>query len=61
MDDSVFDYPLTVKVNLPLSWSGSVKCTQYGKTETVEIFAENGKNYAYVNIVPDGGNAVISK
>lgn len=61
MDDSVFDYPLTVKVNIPSEWSGSVKCTQYGKTETAEIFAENGKNYAYVNIVPDGGNAVISK
>lgn len=61
MDDDVFDYPLTVKVNLPAAWSGSVKCTQLGKTENAEIFKENGKSYVYVNIVPDKGNVIISK
>lgn len=59
MDDSIYDYPLTVKVRIPSDWK-DVECVQNDKTEVFTPFEENGINYVYANIVPDKGQAVLS-
>lgn len=61
VEDDVFDFPLTVKVNVPASWSGTALVKQDGSSEETEVFSESGKNYVYANIIPDKGYAVISK
>ena len=59
-DNELFDYPLTVKVNVPDEWKQNVKFTQGDTSKAVEIFEENGRKYVYAKIVPDSGNAVLS-
>lgn len=61
VEDDIFDFPLTVKVNVPVSWSGTVSVTQEGRTEMTEIFTEDGKSFVYANVIPDKGYAVIIK
>ena len=46
---SVFDHPLTVRVELP----ADARSAKYGKS-TSEGFTADGKKYAYVNVVPNG-------
>ena len=58
-DNELFDYPLTVKVNVPQTWTNKVTVAQNEDTKTSEIVSENGKNYIYVNIVPDSGEVTL--
>ena len=58
-DNEIFDYPLTVKVNVPSAWPDEVTYTQNGASQTAEIFEESGKKYALVKIIPDGGDATL--
>lgn len=59
MDDSIYNYPLTVKVRIPSDWK-TVSCTQNENTAALIPFAENGVNYVYADIVPDKGAAVLA-
>ena len=54
MDDSLFDFPLTVKVRLDDSWK-TVKATQGGKPMECKIVQHEGANFALVQAVPDRG------
>lgn len=58
-DNEIFDYPLTVKVNVPSSWAEEVLLKQGGKKAVSKVFEENGKKYAYVDVIPDGGEIVL--
>ncbi|OGV43845.1 MAG: hypothetical protein A2X48_05105 [Lentisphaerae bacterium GWF2_49_21] len=60
MKDQIFDYPLTVKVRLDPSWK-SLKAEQGGKKADCRIVEKDGAVYGIVEIVPDKGDAVISK
>ena len=60
LDDDLFDFPLTLKVNVPLQWHGAV-VTQNGKSERVTATLEGSRRYVFVNVVPDRGAAVLTK
>ena len=59
-DNKIFDYPLTVKVNVPKNWEDKVKFTQNKNSGTAEAVTENGKKYVYLDIVPDSGEVTLS-
>ncbi len=59
-DNEVFDYPLTIKVNVPKEWTQKVKFTHNDKEQTIEVTEESGKKYIYVKMAPDSGEAVIT-
>lgn len=59
MDDSYFDYPLTVKVRLPDSWK-TVVAKQAGKPARAGIVTHEGAAYALVDAVPDAGVVTLS-
>jgi peptidoglycan/xylan/chitin deacetylase (PgdA/CDA1 family) len=56
LDPEVFNYPLTVRVEVPKGWK-TVVCDQGGKKVTYETFTYGGLNFAYVDLVPNGGKA----
>ena len=60
MDDTLFDYPLTVKVKMHPGWSG-VQATQNGTPVESEVVSYNGELYALVQAVPDQGTVILSK
>ena len=59
LDKSVFDYPLTLKVELPEGYS-RVAYTAAGECRVADAFTEGGVNYALVDVVPDGREAVLT-
>lgn len=54
MDDSYFNYPLTVKVRIPDEWE-DVAATQAGKPAEAKVIDHEGAAYALVQAVPDAG------
>ena len=60
-DNELFDYPLTLKVYLPESWTGRVRVSQGSMHETCTIEEENGQKFVYIHAVPDGGNITVRK
>lgn len=60
MLDSIFDYPLTVKVRLPDAWT-SVSATQSGKPVVAKFVKHGNASYALVAAVPDRGPIVLGK
>ncbi len=59
MDDSVFNYPLTVKVRLPSGWKGAA-ATQDGKPVESKIVEHDGASFALVDAVPDNGAVTLA-
>ncbi len=59
MDDSIFTYPLTVKIRIPDTWS-EVSAYQSGEAVNVVIKEAAGKKYALVDAVPDKGDVKVS-
>jgi hypothetical protein len=55
---SIFNMPLTVRVNLDADWDG-ITYTQGDKTETVPAFVDCGVKFAYLDIIPNGGEAKV--
>lgn len=55
MDDIMFNFPLTIKVDIPDSWT-NITATQAGNE--LEFFIEGG--FAYVDAVPDCGDIVLT-
>lgn len=60
LPDDLFFHPLTLKINLPEHWSGSVSCTQGSTVQSKTVVTENEKNYVYVDLIPDGGEAILT-
>ncbi|MBR5271638.1 MAG: polysaccharide deacetylase family protein, partial [Clostridia bacterium] len=58
LDNTHFDFPLTLKVNVPSGWT-NVTVTQNSESVQVSAFEKDGKNYAYINVVPDNGEVVL--
>lgn len=60
MEDSVYNFPITVKVEVPEGWD-MVSVTQDGKVlEVAKAFTEGTSSYVYANIVPDAGEATLA-
>jgi len=58
MDDSLFAYPLTVKVRLPDGWTGAA-ATQGGKPAEATVVEHTGGRFALIKAVPDRGEVVV--
>ena len=59
LDPDKFDLPLTVRITMPSGWK-SVVCTQGDNVSRGQVFYENGKAYAYVDMIPNGGIATLT-
>ena len=56
----MFDYPITVKVELPYDWAYAKLTQSYNdRTEIIKPFTEDGVRYIYANVVPDNEAASI--
>jgi hypothetical protein len=58
MDDTLFDFPLTVKVRLDPAWK-SAKAMQGAKETGCKIVEHEGAKFALLQIVPDRGEVVL--
>lgn len=58
MDDSIYNYPLTVKFRVSNSWS-NVSATQNGQALEAWMVTNGGNNYALVKAIPDSGQVVL--
>ena len=59
LDESVFNYPLTVRVRVPSTWQ-TVSYELNGETVTATCYTVDGQRYVNVNVVPGGDGAVAS-
>lgn len=60
MDDSYFNFPLTVKVRIPDEWKDAA-ATQGEKPAATKIIQHEGAAYALVQAVPDAGLVTLTK
>ena len=58
MDDSLFDFPLTVKVRLAEAWK-SAAATQNGHAVGCKVIEHEGAKFALVQVTPDRGEVVL--
>lgn len=58
LDNDRFDFPLTLKVHVPDPWE-TVTVTQNYKNAEVSANVQDGKNYVYINVVPDKGEIIL--
>ncbi|WP_309398253.1 polysaccharide deacetylase family protein [Cerasicoccus maritimus] len=59
MKDEYFNHPLTVKVRLPDDWSGFRARQGDGPELNTRVVEHDGARYGYVDIIPDGGQAIL--
>jgi hypothetical protein len=57
LDDTIFDFPLTLKTELPGSFvlDKPVRVIQHGRTRLVQPVQEDGTPYVYYEAIPDRG------
>ncbi len=60
LDDTIFNYPLTVRRPLPVNWPGA-RVSQNGRPVPSQIVTVNSTKYVMFEVVPDGGEIVLSK
>ncbi|MBO5316765.1 MAG: polysaccharide deacetylase family protein [Clostridia bacterium] len=59
LDNSVYNYPLTVRIAAPASWTHA-KIVQGETTSYVAVTTVNGKAVIDADIIPDGGIATVT-
>lgn len=59
LDEKIFNYPLTVKAQVPSDWS-AVSYICAGENITAPVFTQDGNAYAYINVVPNSGSVLLS-
>ena len=57
---NIFNLPLTVKLEVPAGWATVEYAQAGGQKQTAATFTEAGKTYAYVDLVPNGGEAYVT-
>ena len=60
LDDQIYNYPLTVDINVPSDWR-KVVVNQGTTTDTVCTFAADSSTYVRANVIPDGGTIILNK
>lgn len=60
MDDSYFNFPLTVKVRVPDAWKG-IDAKQADKPTSAKIIQHEGAAYALVQAIPDLGPVTLAE
>ncbi len=56
LPEDIFNMPLTVKVAVPSTW-GKLTYSQGGVSKEVACVKEAGANFAYIDLIPNGGPA----
>lgn len=59
LDDSIFNYPLTVDIQVPSGWQ-DVKIMQGTDTTSAVAFISGGNTFVRTNVVPDAGNVILT-
>ena len=59
LTESVFDYPLTVEIRVPDSWT-SARYNVDGKMQTAAVYTRDGASYAMVNLIPGADGATVT-
>ena len=59
MPQNVFNYPLTVEVEVPAGWE-TVRYAVKGKFETANVYTRNGVNYAMLNLIPGADGVAVT-
>lgn len=59
LDNSIFNYPLTVDILVPTTWQ-SAEVSQGNNSSTLSTFTSGGNTYVRTQVIPDGGNVVIT-
>ena len=60
LDDSIYNYPITLRRPLPSSWPGAA-VSQNGKSVAPQFVNLNSTNTITFDVVPDGGDVTLSK
>ena len=60
LDNSIYNYPLTIRRPLPNSWTSAV-VTQADKKLEAKVSKKGRLKYISFDVVPDGGNVVLKK
>jgi hypothetical protein len=60
LDNGIYNYPVTIRRPLPAGWT-SAKVTQNGQAVDVNVVEVSTTKYVMFDVVPDGGDVVISK
>lgn len=58
-DNTVYDYALTVRVEVPADWTGATQ-TIDGVSTSLKVMSDKDGSFVYASIVPDSGVAVIT-
>ncbi len=59
LDDSIYNYPLTVDVTVPAGWK-NIRVSQGENVSDVSTYTDGSNNYAKIDIIPDGGVVTLS-
>jgi len=60
LDNAIYNYPITIRRPLPQNWT-SIYVLQNGRLVDTRIMEIDSKKYAMFDVVPDGGDIVLSK
>ncbi|MGA2802319.1 MAG: polysaccharide deacetylase family protein [Verrucomicrobiota bacterium] len=60
LDDTIFNYPITLRRPLPENWL-SAAVSQNNKPVNAQIVDVASKKYVMFDVVPDGGNVIITR
>ena len=60
LDDSIYNYPLTVDVTVPSTWT-NVDVQQGNNLTEASAFSDGVNKYVRVNVIPDGGILSLSQ
>ncbi|HKW29286.1 MAG TPA: hypothetical protein VJT54_08130, partial [Verrucomicrobiae bacterium] len=60
LDNLVYSYPITLRRPVPANWP-AVAVSQNGRAITAKLVTVNSTNYVMFDVVPNGGDVVLSK
>jgi oligosaccharide reducing-end xylanase len=60
LDNAIYNYPVTVRRPLPADWP-SATVSQNGQAVNASVVVANSTLYVMFDVVPDGGDVVLSK
>jgi hypothetical protein len=60
LDNTIYNYPVTIRRPLPNGWQ-SAAVSQNGQAIAVRFVTVNSVRYIMFDVVPDGGDVVLSK
>ena len=60
LDDSLYNYPITLRRPLPANWPGAA-VSQDNKSVPTQFINLNSTNFVTFDVVPDGGDVTLSK